>query len=522
MKKFFLILSSIVIISASNSCRNSELNLTDPLGDKFESINTEDKLQQFLNGAYLNLGYVSAYGTELMVFGDVLSDHLYVTNAKAYSTTYNMNYNGITNDFNFYDSLYDAIMDCNLVINNTIVPDSDNVTRIKAEAKIIRAFAYFTLVNYYSPTPTSGVNQEYGVPLVLGNYDAILEQPRATVAEVYDQIIADLNDGVAGASDIPQNPITQVSDHSMFSKTAAKLLLSRVYLTRRAPGDAELALQYATDIVNNSPSYGFNPINALSGSGSANVYWLYFAGTPETTAENQPETIWELDLNQDNYSVPLNIGANLSLPGLYNRLVTDRRALLFTKGFFDSFPHTDLPPIGVTPQSTSTDVRRGNNIGTTASTMLLTTIQVPTTDPLPGVWTNKYPRLSSSGNFVRNIKVLRFAEAQLNRIEALYLTGQTGQAITELNAFAQSRGGSTYSTTDTGDALRDDILTEKGKEFYGEGQRFLDLKRYGLPLIKDANCVMNCNVPGDSKLFVLPMGQNVLNANTNLTQYPGY
>ena len=66
-----------------------------------------------------------------------------------------------------------------------------------------------------------------------------------------------------------------------------------------------------------------------------------------------------------------------------------------------------------------------------------------------------------------------------------------------------------------------DILTEKSKEFYGEGQRFLDLKRNNLPMVRPSNCTVNCTVTPDNKLFVLPMSQGALNANENLKQYPG-
>ncbi|RZK66221.1 MAG: RagB/SusD family nutrient uptake outer membrane protein, partial [Pedobacter sp.] len=382
--------------------------------------------------------------------------------------------------------------------------------------------------------------QEYGVPIVLGNYDSTIQPARATVAEVYTQIIADLTQGLETADSEPTSKV-------FMSKTAAKLLLSRVYLTRRAPGDAQLALQYSTDIVQNSPSTFSALANPTSltiptNPSSASNYEQYFSGNNEDDAqvtfpttgptsqtytvrgsENHPETIWELDLNTSSNLVN-GIGANLALPTLYNRVSTDRRALLFTKDFYDSFPHTDLAPSAGTPQSISPDVRRGSTKTTSTtgnparSAGLLTTLTLPLTDNPVGVWTNKYPRLTSSGNFMRNIKILRFAEAQLNRIEALHLTGQNGQALIELNAFATSRGGSLY----TGTNMLNDILTEKAKEFYGEGQRFMDLKRHNLPLVKNSNCVMNCNVPANDKLFVMPISQSALNYNTNLKQYPGY
>lgn len=516
MKKFLIIVSSLLVITASNSCSDNELELYPVSQDDIQDIDTEDKLQRFLNAGYLTVGSVSAFGTDAMAIADVLSENAYITSAKAYNFTSNMNYGALNNDTGgIYRSLYDAIMNCNIVINNAQVEDSENLTRMKAEAKIIRAFCYFTLLNYFSPAPTSGINQEYGVPIVLGNYDSSIQPARATVAEVYTQIIADLNAGMADADDAPEQKV-------FMSKTAAKLILSRVYLTRRAAGDAQLALQYSTDIVNNSPSI-FAPITKAN-------YVAYFSGLAEDAAENQPETIWELDMN-DASNLVTGVGSNLALPTLYNRVPADRRAILFTKAFFDSFPHVDLPPLANgTPQSYSPDVRRGSTKTTVTSATaypgvptavqpagLLTTLTLPAVDNPAGAWTNKYPRLTSDGNFFRNIKIFRFAEAQLNRVEALFLTGQTATALAELNAFAISRGGSTYS-----EASIQNILTEKAKEFYGEGQRFYDLKRHNLPLVKGSNCVMNCNVPANDKLFVMPMSQSALNYNTNLKQYPGY
>lgn len=489
MKKYIYLILSILTLSIGNSCSDREVYLNPATLDPPENVDTEAKLQMFLNSAYIGMGSSSAYGTNLMIFGDLLGDKAFSSNSNPqFVTTSNLNYSAITNDFGFYGRMYDIIMNCNIVLNNTKVENSPNVVRIKAEANIIRGYAYFILVSYYSPAPTSGINQEYGVPIVLGDYDVNIQPARATVAEVYSQIIDDLEAGLQNVQDSPITP-ENTPEKVIFSKTAAKLLLTKVYLTRRASGDAQLALQYATDIVNNSPS-NFAPVEKAS-------YSNYFVGTNDQLYENHNETIWELDMNANTNNLT-GVGANVSLPGYYYRL-GERKSLMFRRDFYDSFP--------------TTDVRRGS-----ASTGLLATIATPNADSPMGVWTNKYPRFTNGGNFVRNIKVLRFADAQLSRIEALHLTGQDVTALLELNAFSLSRGGVTYTGTD----ILTDILTERSKEFYGEGQRFLDLKRYNLPIIKNTNCVNNCNVPANDKLFVLPISQDVLNYNINLRQYPGY
>ena len=323
------------------------MDLFPPDKDELTAIDSEAKLQMLLNGAYISVASSNVYGTDVMLFGDLLGDKLFVSNTNpSYLNTFNYNYNSTQSDFGFYGTLYDVIMNCNLVLNNTKVANSANVNRIKGEARIIRALSYFTLVSYYSPTPTSGVNQEYGVPLVLNNYDVNIKPARATVAQVYDQIIADLKEGVNLAGAAPSKKV-------ILSKSAAKLLLSRVYLTRRAPGDAALALQYATEIVTNSPT-NFAKIQANTltkpyNPNSASLYEQYFLGSNENQvtgselylgvqqsfvlpgAENHPETIWELDMNIDTNRAT-GIGSNVSLPGYFHR-TDSKKCMLFNQTF---------------------------------------------------------------------------------------------------------------------------------------------------------------------------------------------
>lgn len=486
MKKYILIISFALALINFNSCSENELELLPPSADYAANITSEDKLQQMLNGAYFSIASVSAFGSDVLVFGDILGDKIFNTPSRAlFIQTYEYNYNPNQNQFGFYGTLYQAIVSSNIVINNTLIKENDATKRIKGEAKILRALAYFTLLNYYSPTPTSGVNQEYGVPLVLGDYDVTIQPARATVAEVYTQIIKDLTEGMNQTAD-SATKVTLGAD-------AAKLLLSRVYLTRRAAGDAQLALQYATEVADHAPNGSFKPSEVVVLADYTN----YFKGQDDAYSEGHPETIWELDLNQLSNAV-LGIGSNGALPVYYASGDVTRRSLLANKTFYDSF-------------GSATDVRRG-----AINTGLFSNQSLTPDSPL-GYWINKYPRLTSSGNFVRNIKILRYSEAYLNRIEALRLLGQESLALTELNAFATSRKGLTY----TGADLLNDILTERSKEFYGEGQRFLDLKRYNLPVIRPSNCT-TCELQAGDKRFVLPISQNALNQNINLTQYPGY
>lgn len=491
-------ISAALMLNTFNSCSDRELELTPPAEDLTNgTLASAEKLQQILNGAYLSIGNSSALGTELLLFGDLLGDKIYNSNLKAnFLITYDFNYNGNQNQFGFYGTMYRTIINCNTVINNTAVPASDEVIKMKGQAKILRGIAYYYLVSYYSPTPTSGVNQDYGVPLVLGDYDVNIQPARATVAQVYNQIVADLTDGMQH-TDNPDSALKKV----MVGPDVAKIVLARTLLTRRAAGDAELALQYATEVKDNAPDDAFR----ANGIFTASDYINYWKGVDDLQYEGHPETIWELDMGPKSNAV-MNIGANGCLPVYYGVGDATRRSLLANATFFDSFGSYLESPL---------DMRRGGTLAN-INTGLFSNQAVPADTPR-GYWINKYPRLTSSGNFYRNIRIFRYSEANLLRIEALRLTNQTALALTELNEFAQSRGGLQY----TGADLLNDILTEKSKEFYGEGQRFLDLKRYGLGVHRPSNC-NTCDLEANDHRFVLPVAQSAINSNPNLKQYPGY
>lgn len=489
------------MLNAFNSCSDRELVLLPPDGDLIEDITSQDKLQQILNNAYLSIGNSNALGSNILLYGDLLGDKIYNSPSRAlFQLTYNYSYNQYQNQFSFYRSMYETIMACNMIINNTTVPHSNELTELKGQAHILRGIAYYYLVSYYSPTPASGVNQEYGVPLVLDSYDVTIQPARATVAQVYDQIINDLKYGITHTA-LATGGIT--TNKVLVGPDAARIVLARLYLTRRAAGDAELALQYATQVTENAPDGEVAPTAGGSGAIKPGVqhtsadYTRYWTNNNDAIYEGHGETIWELDLNNRNNAV-MNIGSNGCLPVYYSPGDNTRRGILANATFYNSFSGTS-------------DIRRA-----AGNTGLFSTAAL-TPDTPAGYWINKYPRLSSTGNFYRNIRIFRYSEAYLLRIEALRLTGQTALALTELNQFSWSRRGAVYTGTD----LLNDILTEKSKEFFAEGQRFLDLKRYGLSVSRPSNCT-TCEISGTDHKMVLPIDQSAINSNPNLTQYPGY
>lgn len=489
--KFTKIFIAATFAAASFSSCSEDRLIEEPV-DQFpiqEAITSERDMQSVINGIYDQYSTANGFGADVLAFSDLISDNVFIsaTNTDvAYQNTGFLNWSSDVSDFGMLDEFYDGIILANLVINNTSVPESESVANLKGEARIARALGYFYAVSYYSPNPTSGVNQEYGVPLNLGAYDPRTKLSRATVSEVYDQIITDLTT----ALNIMTNEGVIINKGHL-SKTAARLLLSRVYLTRGQAGDYEKSIDYANQVISSAGGdFAFV---------SKPDYVNYFSSPNVNISENAAETVWEINMDGNPSENP---GINEALSSFYANNGTKKR-FLFTSSFYSSFPASDERRKLFITAGTPNE---GNGIPR-------------------GVWTRKYivsMQDNSNANEPKvlpnsqNIKVLRMSEAYLNKIEALFKLGRLPEALTQLNAFAVTRGGSTYTS-----ATINNILTERRKEFFGEGQRFFDLKRNNLGFTRATNCYsIVCSVDANNRLFVIPMPLREMNVNPNMQQYP--
>jgi pentatricopeptide repeat protein len=97
---------------------------------------------------------------------------------------------------------------------------------IYAEALVQRAFTYFTLVNSYARQYDAGTAEsDLGVPLLL-EAKLFVPLPRATVAQVYAQVLKDLEIAIPLISVIKENAVRP-------SRAAAYALLAKVHLNMR-------------------------------------------------------------------------------------------------------------------------------------------------------------------------------------------------------------------------------------------------------------------------------------------------
>ena len=121
-----------------------------------------------------------------------------------------------------------------------------------------------------------------------------------------------------------------------------------------------------------------------------------------------------------------------------------------------------------------------------------------------------------------DIPFMRAAEMYLIEAEALVRDSREPESKIVFNEFTKNRNPSHVGTTKSGAAYIDEILTSRRLELWGEGFRFLDLKRLNLPLDRTgANHVSAVTnnlsmVPAGDKRWTWLIPQAEINASQGL------
>ncbi|MGR3811170.1 RagB/SusD family nutrient uptake outer membrane protein [Jiulongibacter sp. NS-SX5] len=133
--------------------------------------------------------------------------------------------NGIITDY--YSSFYNVIARANVVLENLeVVSDASTKAAFEAEAKFVRAYAYFNLVRLYGEIPL--------IDKTVSPLDTETQFTRVSTDNVYNLIVSDLTTAVAGLNN---------TYRTRASKAAAQALLAKVHLTRGNYSDARSLLE---------------------------------------------------------------------------------------------------------------------------------------------------------------------------------------------------------------------------------------------------------------------------------------
>ncbi|WKZ59953.1 MAG: RagB/SusD family nutrient uptake outer membrane protein [Cyclobacteriaceae bacterium] len=123
-----------------------------------------------------------------------------------------------------WTNAYNTINVTNNVLSALDVVNEEDRDQVEGEALFLRGVSYFELIKFFAkPYSAGSVSTNLGVPLMLTeDRNSVALVPRATVQEVYTQIVADLTSA--------ETKLAEGPSPGKATKEAAAAFLSRVYL----------------------------------------------------------------------------------------------------------------------------------------------------------------------------------------------------------------------------------------------------------------------------------------------------
>ena len=241
IKNSFAVLLPVIFIAACNK------DLDVQPQNNITEIKTGADVTALLFGGYKLLQNPSAFGEQYILMADLLAKKDQVIWTGTFTT-----YRQIADKSedktspvatSIWENSYAIINTVNTVLDKIDLVDESDRAATAAEAKFIRGITYFELVNYFGkPYSAGNVSSSPGVPLVLEPvyvYDSTKDKPsRVSVADVYQQVIADLTDAV--------NNLPAEANDGRATSYAAEAFLSRVYMQMQ---DYANAATMADDVI---------------------------------------------------------------------------------------------------------------------------------------------------------------------------------------------------------------------------------------------------------------------------------
>jgi hypothetical protein len=461
----------------------------------FSMLSCEDFLTTNLRGEYtseslyvsaenatmsVNAIYNSLYGNTLWIFGDVASDDAVKggnagdqADINAINDFSAKSDNGILNTF--WQSSYETISRANNAIANIpgIQMDDALKNRLIGEAKFLRAYSYFNLVNIFGKVP---------LKLKPQNKTATIYVALSDENKIYTQIEQDLTDAVAVL------PEAYPLEKGRTTKGAAYALLAKAQLYQK---------KYAECLTNIQSLEGLNQYELLD-----NYADLFKSG-----AEDSVEIIFSLRyVNNTEVSLGnhLNVWFAPSIEGGYYFNAP-------TQSYVDAF----------TEQTTDNmdDPRLDTSIGREGKPWFNNKTFSASWSEATGYLVKKYnedmvPELAKSQSTIP-YHAIRYADVLLMKAEAINEIGGTDaitNAAKEVNKI-RLRAGLALTTASTQTDLREVIRKERRKELGFEFHRFFDLMRWGK---ETAETALGTDFHWTEPRFYFPVPQTELDTNQAL------
>ena len=398
---------------------------------------------------------------------------------------------------NVWKAAYEYILGANAALDyiGDVSGSEDEKNYIIAQALGLRAFYYYILVNYYG-APYNYNKAALGVPLKLDSgmrEESEILMTRNTVEEVYTQIVKDLNEAERLFLTLPVDK--QYQPNYMVSLPMVELLKSRIYLYMENWTEAK---KYAGKVIND---WNFSLLNlntiALPDPTVNEPYY-------EFTSYQSPEVIW-LYGNIQEFAAQY----NTYLTSTTSTSLATRKAFTASESLLSSFKDGDLRKELYIVREILVNSKNAN-LNTFYDTYL----------PYGKYKTNNSSPTTGGDYFALSF---RLSEAYLNFAEAAALDDAEGEAISAMNTLLEKRyTPETYTTISglTGESLVNMIRAERRKELCYEGQRWFDLRRYGMPSFTHTWNNVTYTLTENDRSYTMPLSQQIMDKNKKLEQNP--
>lgn len=386
---------------------------------------------------------------------------------------------------NTWNWLYKSIFNANLAVS--LLEKSNAEASKIAEAKVLRAFFYYLLIDDFGD-----------VPFYTDNNITVDKIPQSSRKEVYTFIVKELTENVDQLSGTRGG-----NYYGRFNKWAGYTLLAKVYLNAQVyTGEAKWneCLAACNKVAEGGFTLHSGAADVANPLGSK-YYELFGDVLPDD------ETILPIYATLD--VVSRNIYAVRSLYGAHGQLLFGYSAwngTIVPKDFFLKYD--------------ANDIRRkqflvGEQPGGFNYSLDVTSLDNPGAEPQGGVRNVKfYPVAPRSGGGASNdFPIFRYADVILMMAECNVRLGNAGAAKPFIDQIRVRAGLNALAANPT----LEDVYNERGFELNWEGHRRQDMIRFDKFLLASE---FRPASPAYRKLFPIPT--SALDANRGLKQNPGY
>jgi len=406
-------------------------------------------------------------------------------------------------------------------LQNTANPPSsftqaqlDTLQTYRAEARWVRAFQYWALMDLFGNPPFINDNSPIGTNFM---------PPQIKRDSLFNWIESELK-AIA-----PQLAAPRTNEYGRIDRAGAWALLARMYLNAQVYTGTPRwtdAITYADSVINVGYSLMPQYKNLFLADNNINNQEVIFPIPYDANnAQNYGGTTYLVNAMVGGNTPGWSAGAF----GINTSWAGDRARQQFPQKF-----GSDI--------TTSTDARAALLSISTATNSMAQENGVPNPYLIvnPGVFdqgieTTKWRNVNSDGSPVPggggefcsiDFPLFRLAEMYLIYAEAVLRGGQGGSQTTALSYINALRTRSNASAIGSGDLNLQFILDERARELYTEGFRRTDLIRYGQfttsAYIWDWKGGVQGGSSVDSHYNLYPLPSSDISVNSNLQQNPGY